>query len=193
MSPFPAQRISARFVGGIAILLALLGASRGGLAATPADLTGLSLDDLMNIEVPTAAPSARFQVSATAVDSCNVAATDLVFGNYDSLTTAPTDQSSSIVIVCTADSSYTIGLDAGTGAGATTATRKLTGGAGTLNYSLYRDGARTQVWGNSAGSDTVAGVGTGVPAEYSVYGRIAPKQPARRGAYTDVITVSVTY
>ncbi|HZX31657.1 MAG TPA: spore coat U domain-containing protein [Rhodocyclaceae bacterium] len=176
-----------------ALLLAAGGSFREAQATTPADLTGMSLDELMNVEVPATGRSARFQVSATAVDSCNVTATDLFFGNYDSLAASPTDQSASVVIVCTADSGYTIGLDAGTGSGATTAARKLTGGAGTINYSLYRDGARTQVWGNSPGSDTVAGVGTGLPSEYTIYGRIPPRQPARRGTYSDVITVSVSY
>jgi spore coat protein U-like protein len=161
-------------------------------AATP-DLTELSLEELMDVELPPLATTARFKVSATAVDSCVVSATDLSFGTYDPLRPTATEASSEVTVTCTVDSGYTVGLDAGLGAGATVTLRRLTGADATLDYSLYRDAGRALVWGNTAGSDTVAGTGTGTPAIHTVYGRIPPGQAVRRGMYVDIITVSVDY
>jgi spore coat protein U-like protein len=173
---------------GIAILLLLTGG-----ASAAADLTELSLQELMNVEVSSALPSARFQVSATAVDSCVVATGDHAFGNYDPLAAAPTDAMSTVTVTCTPDVLYNIGLDSGTGFGATTTNRKMTKGAESLNYSLYRDAARLLVWGNTVGSDTIAGFGTGIAVAHPVYSRIPAKQAVRRGAYVDTITVTLTY
>lgn len=177
----------------VAAMLMATWAAPAAIAASVQDLTNLNLDQLMGIELPASSQSARFQVSATAVDSCSATATDLVFGKYDPLQTTPTDQTAVVTVTCTMDVAYLIGLDAGIGAGATTTTRRMTSSGTTLNYSLYRDGAHSNVWGNTAGADTASGIGTGVPTDYVVYGRISAKQPVKSGTYQDTITVSVYY
>lgn len=179
-------------IGAITVFIVFTGAG-SCWATSVSDLAGLGFDDLMNIELPSASDSARFQVSATAVDSCNVTATNLAFGNYDPLMATTNDQTTIITVTCTVDAAYIIGLDAGIGAGATVATRKMMNNANSLNYSLYKDWGRTLVWGNTAGTDTVTGIGTGSPIDYTVYGQIAAKQPVKRGTYLDTITVSVYY
>jgi len=171
----------------------LMLAAVGAPAASPQDLTELSLDQLMSLDLPAASQTTHFQISATAIDSCNVSAFDLAFGRYDPLQPTPTDQTTTISVTCTLDVSYIIGLNAGAGSGATVATRKMTSSSGALDYSLYRDGARTMVWGNTAGTDTVSGIGTGIPIDYTVYGRISARQPIRSGTYQDTITVSIYY
>ena len=175
----------------LALLIGLLSGATPALSAQ--DLTELSLEELMDMELPASAPSARFQVSATAVDSCNLSATDLTFGNYDPLKASPADASSIVTITCTAGSGYIIGLDAGSGQGATIETRRLSNGDNQLNYSLYRDTSRNLVWGNSPGTDTTAGIGSGAPIDYPVYGQIPPGQTVPRGIYTDTVTVWVSF
>lgn len=155
------------------------------------DLTELSLRDLMNVEA--AGPSSRFLVSATAIESCAVSAENHLFGTYDPLKAGPTDTTSIVTVICTIDSTYDVGLSAGIGAGASVSTRRMAADTQTLDYALYRDPGRAMVWGNSPGIDTVAGVGTGLPVDHPVYGRIAPRQAVRRGAYADVITITVAY
>lgn len=175
----------------LALLIGLLTAAAHAVASQ--DLTELSLEQLMDMELPSSAPSTRFQVSATAVNSCNLSATDLTFGNYDPLKVSPTDASSVVTVTCTPGSGYIIGLDAGTGEGATVDTRRMTNGDSLLDYSLYRDAARNLVWGNNPGSDTAAGIGTGTPIDYTAYGRIPQGQAVQRGIYTDTVTVWVTF
>lgn len=181
--------------GSYARRLAPFAIALGLIASTPCagvtDLTDLSLQDLMNVEA--AGSSSQFIVSAVAVESCMVSATNHLFGNYDPLRTTPTDNNSIVTVVCTVDSTYDIGLSTGSGSGATVTTRRMSASGRTLDYSLYRDPSRSQVWGNTAGADTVQGVGTGLPFDHAVFGRIPAKQVVPRGAYSDVITITVSY
>jgi len=131
------------------------------------------------------------QVAITATCTINSAAT-LNFGTQGVLATN-VDQTSTIQVTCTNTTPYNIGLDAGTGSGATVATRKLTSGGATVNYSLYSDSGRTTVWGNTVSTDTVAGTGNGSGQNYTVYGRIPAQTTPAPGNYADTITVTVTY
>lgn len=133
-----------------------------------------------------------FTVSATVLDSCSVSANDLDFGNYDPVAGAPLDAATTVVVTCTNGTGYDVALDAGLGAGATIATRRMTAGAETLDYSLYTDAGRTDLWGE-AGGDLVSGVGNGAAQTLNVYGRVPINQPAPAGDYEDTITVTVTY
>jgi spore coat protein U-like protein len=74
----------------------------------------------------------------------------------------------------------------------------MTNGVTTLEYMLYSDAAHTTIWGQTDGSDSYAGTGTGVSATnvLTVYGRIpnsAPNQVAVIGSYTDLVTATVFY
>ena len=131
------------------------------------------------------------QVSITATCTINSAST-LNFGTQGILATN-VDQTSTVQVTCTNTTPYNIGLDAGTGSGATVATRKLTSGGNTVNYTLYSDSGRTTVWGNTVSTDTVAGTGNGSGQNYTVYGRIPAQTTPAPGTYNDTITVTVTY
>lgn len=140
-----------------------------------------------------AVTTTTFPVTATVGSACSVAAANLDFGTYNPLSPSPTSATTTITIQCTLLSAYTIGLNAGTGSGATVAVRKMTKVADTLNYSLYQDAAHSLVWGETIGIDTVAGVGTGLATPTTVYGLIPASQSVNTGAYADTITVSVNY
>lgn len=131
------------------------------------------------------------QVAITATCTINSAST-LNFGTQGVLGTN-VDQTSTLQVTCTNTTPYNIGLDAGTGSGATVATRKLTSGGATVNYSLYSDSGRTTVWGTTIATDTVAGTGNGAAQSYTVYGRIPTQTTPAPGNYADTITVTVTY
>jgi len=134
-----------------------------------------------------------FQVTADISASCTVVATDLAFGTYDVFSATPTDGTATMDVTCTNATTYDVGLDEGTGTGATVASRKMTSGANLLNYSLYQESGRTTVWGDTAGVDTVSGTGSGSAQTITAYGRIFALQSSAPGSYADTITVTVTF
>lgn len=140
-----------------------------------------------------ATTTTTFTVQITIAASCTInSASTLNFGTQGALT-GNVDQTSTIQVQCTNTTPYAIGLDAGTGTGATVATRKMTSGGATINYSLYTDSGRTTVWGNTVSTDTVAATGNGAAQSYTVYGRVPAQTTPAPATYADTITVTVTY
>ena len=90
---------------------------------------------------------------------------------------------------------FNIGLNAGTYVGATVSTRRMSNGANSIPYTLYRDSNRTLNWGNTISTDTQAGTGTGNNQSISVYGRVAGGAAVNvpAGVYTDTIQATITY
>lgn len=143
-----------------------------------------------------ATATATFQVTATVANSCLVSATNLNFGAYDPA--AALDGTSTITVTCTAQTPYTIGLDAGqqsTGANGTTRAMIGNDTATTLlNYELYTESGRTTAWGDIGGTTTVAQSAlTGGPLPYTVYGQIPASQYVPAASYVDTINVTVAY
>jgi spore coat protein U-like protein len=93
------------------------------------------------------------------------------------------------------DDAYTVGLSAGSTAGATVSQRLMANGAETMRYNLYTDAARSAIWGNASPA-LVPGTGSGLGsnAPLTVYGRVAAGQAGlAAGNYQDSVTVTVTY
>ena len=141
-----------------------------------------------------ATTTTTFQVKLTITAQCTiVSASALDFGS-NGVINANIDQTSTLNVQCTNTTPYNIGFNAGTGAGGTVAVRKMTGPASaTVNYSLYTTAARTVVWGNTVGTDTIAGTGNGASQPYTVYGRVPTQTTSAPGNYTDTVTATVTY
>ena len=137
--------------------------------------------------------SATFRVTATVVPMCEVRASDLNFGQYSAQATAQLNADTALTVMCTPQTSYDVGLTEGTSPGATVNQRKMVSGSNTLNYQLYRDSGRTQVWGNTKGTDMVAGVGTGLDQNLTVFGGVPAQQSIPAGSYADTITVRIYY
>jgi spore coat protein U-like protein len=129
--------------------------------------------------------------------SCSVATSALNFGtiplNATTVKTSLATASTTVSVRCTSTTAYTVGLNQGTGTGATTTTRIMNNGTAHLNYQLWRDLARTLNWGNTVGTDTVSGTGTGLTQNLNVYGSIAAGQSVLPGTYTDTVNVILTY
>lgn len=130
--------------------------------------------------------------TATVNNSCTVSATNVDFGSAGILS-ANIDASGTVTVQCTNTTPYNVGLNAGTGSGATVTTRKMTSGANTISYSLYQNSSRTTVWGNTVGTNTVSGTGSGLGQALTVYGRVPPQTTPAPGTYTDTIVATVTY
>jgi spore coat protein U-like protein len=137
--------------------------------------------------------TSTFTVQMTITASCVInSASTLNFGS-SGVISANVDQTSTVQVQCTNTTPYNIGMNAGTGTGATVAARKMTNGGNTITYSLYSDSGRTTVWGNTVGTDTVSATGNGAAQSYTVYGRVPAQSTPAAATYTDTITVTVTY
>ena len=131
-------------------------------------------------------------ITANIIGACSMSVPSIVFGAYNGTVL---NQSGNMSVTCTNGAPYWISLSAGNGSGATVTVRKMTitAGATTLNYSLYRDVSRTQVWGTTNGTNTVSGTGSGTAQSITVYGQIPASQPLTVGNYTDTVTATINY
>jgi len=139
-----------------------------------------------------ASTTGNLTVSAIVSAQCVIQSAAIPFGTYSA---SAVQQNAQIAVNCSNGTSYTVSLDAGSGTGATTASRKLanTAGGSSLNYGLYQDAARTKSWGNANGSDTIAGVGSGTTQNIPVYGYIPGGQTSTAGSYSDVVAITLAY
>jgi len=140
-----------------------------------------------------------FQAKIVIQNTCTVnltAPTDLDFGSQG-LLLANVDTQSTITFTCTSGATYNIGLNEGVNASAAgdVSTRRMKHGSSDyVAYQMYtatgRSGAQ---WGNTVGTDTQSGLGTGSPQTTTVYGRVPPQPTPPAGNYADTVTVTVTY
>lgn len=131
--------------------------------------------------------------------SCNVDPDPMAFGAFPALDNVALNGTGNIKVTCTgiaALDSLTIMLDGG--AHGTVAQRRMAASSNLLNYNLYRDAGRTQIWGTGAGgySAVVTPNTLGLLSWTSntpVWGRISAAPTTPPGAYTDVVTVTVEW
>jgi spore coat protein U-like protein len=120
----------------------------------------------------------------------------MAFGSY---TGGVDNSTTTITVTCTNGTSYNIGLNPGLAPGATVSTRAMacttsgTCGSTTLAYALYQPGGTTTNWGQTIGTDTVAGTGTGTAQTLTVNGQIAAGLTPEAGSFADTITATITY
>ncbi len=132
-----------------------------------------------------------FTVSATNVKTCRVTADDLNFGAVTTLA-GNLDVNGSASVTCTNLTPYRVLIGNGlTGTGPTA--RKMTLGANSVTYALYRNAARTLAWGNTSGVNSLAGTGTGAAQSLTIYGRVPAQAVPPPGAYMDTVVMTVEY
>jgi spore coat protein U-like protein len=136
--------------------------------------------------------SASFNVMAKVPTTCRITTSNLNFGSVGALS-ANVDASTNLGPVCTNGTPYSVGLDGGLSGAANPTQRKMTNATTSIVYGLYRDAARSQPFGNTIGSNTAAGTGTGLSQTLTVFGRVAPQTTPAPATYTDTITATLTY
>lgn len=142
-----------------------------------------------------ATASSTMSVTATVTANCTVSTTALAFGNVNTLSGSNVDSTGGLSIRCTNGTAWSASSGVGSGSGASYASRRMTLGANLLTYNIYTTATRTIVWGNgTAGTQAIAGTGTGVAQAVTVYGRVGLGQTSvPAGAYADTVAVTVTY
>src|SRR5262245_41223492 len=104
------------------------------------------------------------------------------FGAYNDSSAVDTDTATSVVVNCTrvlGTNNANVVLQLGPSAtSGTIATRQMASGANRMNYNLYRDAGRSQVWGQTSGVDTVTintgniGNGSNTDVTFTIFGRV---------------------
>lgn len=148
-----------------------------------------------------ATATATMPVTATVVSSCLVAATPLVFGIYNGTDSADKLGSSTVTLACAGTTTATIELDNGAHASGGVRNMIKTLGTDTLSYGLFKPtgntsaatcGTLTTPYGSVAAGLPVIGLTVAVQS-FPVCGSIPAGQAASLGAYTDTVTVTVTF
>jgi spore coat protein U-like protein len=136
--------------------------------------------------------NANLSVSAVVISSCTVTAGTLAFGNYDPTSAGNLDQNGTFTVACTKGTGATVGLDLGQNA--TGSTRRMIFGSDYLSYELYKESARTNVWGDSGSAAVTLAAATSISAQtLTVYGRVTPGQNVSTGLFLDTIVITVTF
>ena len=138
-----------------------------------------------------------FNVTLTITSTCDIhtgAATDVAFGSVAS-TAVNTDASGNLIVNCTPNTAYSIGLGFGLN-GSDVNTRAMKTGSVAVPYQLYKASGRTaaDIWGTTTGGsgNVLSGTGTGGNQNVPVYGRV-PSANFAAGTYSDTVVATVTY
>jgi spore coat protein U-like protein len=126
---------------------------------------------------------------------CSISTTPLVFGTYNVFSAAPVDSTGTVSYRCNGGARFLL-VTITRGHSVTFQPRELRKGLESLSYNLFRDAARTSVWGDL--TDGTAGHHDANPpnnkdVNVTVYGRIPPAQDISAGSYSDTVTVVVNF
>jgi spore coat protein U-like protein len=126
--------------------------------------------------------------------NCTLSTTSVAFGSYDVFTGAPTDSAGTVTYRCNGNADIMVTIT--TGQSGTFNPRRLAQGAEQLSYNLYRDAARSIIWGDGS-SGTQAHTQINVPnnttIDVPVYARVPATQDVTAGSYTDSVTVTINF
>jgi spore coat protein U-like protein len=117
------------------------------------------------------------------------------FGNYNVFTVTNLDSTGTITFQCNA-AAANIFITLSRGQSSTYNPRTMKKGAEALNYNLYRNAARTNIWGDGTGG-TVRYNNANPPnnsnVNLTVYGRVPAGQDVSAGSYTDTISATINF
>ena len=145
--------------------------------------------------------SLTWAVTQTLAFKCDVTATNLNFGNYDTMAPAPCDSTASINVACNMppqhpNSPLTVTISISPGSSGSFAQRQMQStSTDNLNYNLYSNASFSTIWGDGGGSSStqVGFVTSTTPWDATLYGRIPALQNIRAGSYSDTITVTIDF
>lgn len=166
----------------------------GGSAGAEARLTLLS-SGLTCGSLPQS-PRTRFGFTASVAigAACSLTANSLTFGVVLGLG-VQRDATGSLVVACSLNTPYTIAMNGGATSNNISARKMNLGGVGSgvISYQLYRDSARSLVWGDGTTGTVASGTGNGSSQSLPVYARVFNQATPVTGDYEDTILVTLTY
>lgn len=139
--------------------------------------------------------TSTFDVTLKIVADATIAANPLDFGQSQGTLQNAISVNTTLQVTATNTTPYNVGLNAGTGTGSTTAARLLSGtgaNTSTIAFSLFQSPGATN-WGNTQGTDTRSGTGTGSAQTLTVYGVIPAQSTPQPDSYKSTITATVYF
>lgn len=138
---------------------------------------------------------ARMQVQS----SCSITASAIDFPTYNPLGGQAVRGDGSLTTLCTRGTRFEVALNDGTGGGTAATGRLMTtddSSGDTLMFNLYRDSARSQIWGEDDGMRYV-GNGNGIDPSNAVtpqvFAEIPANQTVAEADYSSTITATLTF
>jgi spore coat protein U-like protein len=143
-----------------------------------------------------ASKNANLDISASVAANCTITTGPVAFGAYDPVgANAAADllAAGSVTVACTKGSVTTI--DLGNGGNLSGGSRRMASGTDFMNYALYKDAARTQVWGTGLAGGTTAAynAANSSATAITVYGTVPQAQNVSVGAYADTVVATINY
>jgi spore coat protein U-like protein len=139
--------------------------------------------------------STSLNVTATVGSNCTISTNPLAFSAYDPVVahaSSNLDGTGTVTIICTKGAVTSVGLDLGANSSGTT--RRMTNGSDFLTYEIYKEAARTNIWGNSGANLLDTGTAPSKAARsFSAFGRIPSAQDVGSGNYTDTVIATVNF
>lgn len=133
--------------------------------------------------------------AAQPAPSCTISVVSVAFGNYNVFTVTPVDSTGSVTFRCNA-AAANISITLSKGASSTFTPRTMTKAGEVLNYDLYLNAARTNVWGDGTGGTstyTNANPPNNQNVTVTIYGRIPASQDVSAGAYSDTVLATINF
>ena len=127
--------------------------------------------------------------------SCTISVTSIAFGSYSVFTTTADDSTGTITYTCNSTASN-ISIALNDGSSSTFSPRTMRKGSEILQYNLYRNAARTNIWGDGTGGTSVytrANPPNNSSVSLTIYGRIPALQDVSAGSYTDTVSAVINF
>jgi spore coat protein U-like protein len=130
--------------------------------------------------------------SSARADRCKIdVAGTIAFGVYSPLSATPLDVMGSIGYSCSATPGPVISFSRGYSS--TFSPRTMLQGGSTLEYNVYLDAARTQIFGDGTAGTFTLNAANQRWQTVPLYGRIFPNQVVPTGSYSDNLVATLNF
>lgn len=134
--------------------------------------------------------------ATTAEAACTISTTAVNFGTYNVFSASPDNATGQVTYRCTAPRPPLVTIQLDKGGAPTFNPRQMRMGSEILNYNLYRDPARTTIWGDGTGGSqtyTRSNPPVNQNINVNVFGRIPAGQDVSAGSYSATVTATIFF
>lgn len=134
-------------------------------------------------------------VSAQGGASCTISVTSVALGSYNVFSSTAVDSTGTIDYSCN-NNAHNISISLSQGSSSSFSPRTLRKGSETLYYNLYRNAARTDIWGDGTGGTSVYTRGNppnNTTVSLTIYASIPAQQDVSAGNYSDTVSAVINF